>query len=207
MNPQSRLMHPLVSASALALIFGLAAAGAQATIILSPDDADATTDDNSNLTTLAAINEAFFSDPNDYYTNLSLLYKANAGGVVTEEGPYATSYTTVFSNTPTDPEDANITWDGPLVIDFCPTCILIVKDGSAEPAQYLFDLGSWDGMEEIELQDFWPNGGAISNVAIWGGESDDNGGGPPQQIPEPGMLFLMGAGLLGLGLARRRKPV
>jgi len=28
----------------------------------------------------------------------------------------------------------------------------------------------------------------------------------PEEIPEPGVLFLMGAGLLGLGMARRRKP-
>jgi hypothetical protein len=28
---------------------------------------------------------------------------------------------------------------------------------------------------------------------------------PPDEIPEPGVLFLMGAGLLGLGMARRRK--
>jgi len=34
----------------------------------------------------------------------------------------------------------------------------------------------------------------------------DDGGSPPLQIPEPGALFLMGAGLLGLGMARRRKP-
>jgi len=31
------------------------------------------------------------------------------------------------------------------------------------------------------------------------------GGSPPFQIPEPGMLLLVGAGLMGLGLARRRK--
>lgn len=31
------------------------------------------------------------------------------------------------------------------------------------------------------------------------------GGSPPSQIPEPGMLLLVGAGLMGLGLARRRK--
>jgi hypothetical protein len=31
------------------------------------------------------------------------------------------------------------------------------------------------------------------------------GGTPPFQVPEPGALFLMGAGLLGLGMARRRK--
>ena len=32
-----------------------------------------------------------------------------------------------------------------------------------------------------------------------------DGGVPPQQVPEPGVLFLMGAGLMGLGLASRRK--
>ncbi len=34
-----------------------------------------------------------------------------------------------------------------------------------------------------------------------------NGGGgtPPSGVPEPGVLFLLGAGLMGLGLARRRK--
>lgn len=34
-----------------------------------------------------------------------------------------------------------------------------------------------------------------------------NGDIPPSQIPEPGMLLLMGAGLMGLGLARRRKVI
>jgi hypothetical protein len=33
------------------------------------------------------------------------------------------------------------------------------------------------------------------------------GGTPPFQVPEPGALFLMGAGLLGLGMVRRRKSV
>lgn len=63
------------------------------------------------------------------------------------------------------------------------------------------------GQEAIELRYFWPNNGAISNVAIWGGGAGngDDGGTPPSQIPEPGVLMLLGAGLLGLGLGRRRQ--
>ncbi len=34
---------------------------------------------------------------------------------------------------------------------------------------------------------------------------DTGGGGGDDEIPEPGVLFLMGAGLLGLGVSRRRK--
>jgi hypothetical protein len=34
---------------------------------------------------------------------------------------------------------------------------------------------------------------------------DQNGGNPPAQVPEPGVLLLMGAGLTGLVWARRRK--
>lgn len=33
---------------------------------------------------------------------------------------------------------------------------------------------------------------------------EEDGGTPPLNIPEPGMLFLLGAGLVGLGLARRK---
>ena len=193
-NPFS--MTSLVAASVLALAIGLAAAPAHALIMLAPGDATDTTDTTSNLTTLEQINLAFGTS----YTGLSLSYKANVGG--TDEGPYAGFYTTTFDNEPNDPADALITWDGGSFIP-CPTCLLIVKDGNQSPAQYLFDLGNWNGQESIQLTGFWPNQGAISNVAIWSGT---NGGTPPSQIPEPGMLLLMGAGLMGLGLARRRKP-
>lgn len=49
-----------------------------------------------------------------------------------------------------------------------------------------------------------PNGKDVSHISVYYREG--GGGTPPQQIPEPGVLLLMGAGLLGLGLARRRKP-
>jgi hypothetical protein len=40
-------------------------------------------------------------------------------------------------------------------------------------------------------------------VAFW--KTENGGGGGGGDLPEPGVLFLMGAGLLGLGMARRRK--
>lgn len=203
MNTRLTSKPAVAAAAALALVFGLAAADARATIMLTPSGASATTNDNSNLTALLDINSAFGTS----YAGLSLLYKANSGTIVTEDGTLAAFYTTVFSNTSTDPADADITWDGGASYIACPTCILIVKDGNQEPAQYLFDLGSWSGQEAIALRDFWPNSGAISNVAIWGGGAGngDDGGTPPSQIPEPGVLMLLGAGLLGLGLGRRRQ--
>lgn len=41
------------------------------------------------------------------------------------------------------------------------------------------------------------NGGGVSHVSIYGE--------PPRRVPEPMTLTLLGAGLLGMGLARRRK--
>lgn len=43
----------------------------------------------------------------------------------------------------------------------------------------------------------------LSNVGLLG--AGINGDVPPSEIPEPGALLLLGAGLLGLGMARRRK--
>ncbi len=145
-----------------------------------------TTDDNSqpdanSLSTLTGIPA----------TDLNELYKAEQGG---SDGPL---YTTTFSNTATDPEDAEIKWDERGNIDCADGCVLVVKDGKHSPAVYVFDISSWNGMDTLNLTDFWVGGGAISNVSIWGG-----GG---TTVPEPGTLALLGLGLFGMGLMRRRQ--
>jgi hypothetical protein len=50
----------------------------------------------------------------------------------------------------------------------------------------------------------------ISHLALYsrdGGTTDDDEDDDTDddEVPEPGVLFLMGAGLLGLGMARRRR--
>ena len=192
-------INAFAAASALALAMAMPAETAEAVIMLTPSGADATCNDNSNLGSLTAINDCFGTS----YSELTFGYKQNVDDAF-DTGPYADFYTTEFFNTPDDPEDALITWDGP---DFfnCPTCILIVKDGNQTPAQYLFDLGAWDGQESIELTGFWPNQGAISHVEIWSSSSTSGQTSTGGQIPEPGVLGLLGIGLLGQALLLRQR--
>ena len=120
------------------------------------------------------------------------VYKAEVDTPIKEEGSYSGSYTTVFSETASDPTAAEITWDGGYFISD-PTC-LIVKDGAHDPAWYKFDISDWDGMATIQLNGFWLDGGAISHVSLYA-----------CSVPEPGTLLLLGFGLAGLGIFGRRK--
>jgi hypothetical protein len=110
-------------------------------------------------------------------------------------------------NTPSDPKDGTIVYDGGAFIDSASW--LEVKDGNQNPFTYLFNItGLWNGMETITLNNFWPSNGAISHVVIWGGtagqcEPGDPRCEPPTNMAEPGTLLLFGMGLICVGLRRR----
>ena len=46
----------------------------------------------------------------------------------------------------------------------------------------------------------------FSHMSLYGRVGFNGGGTPPLSIAEPGEVLLLGAGLLGLGVARRRMP-
>jgi hypothetical protein len=115
-----------------------------------------------------------------------------------ESGALSDSYQTTFSPAG-DAEDATISYSSGKIVG--PTAYLLVKDGAGTPAWYLFDLTQlgWDGMETLELTDFWsgkgPAGkGAISHVTLYG-----------TSVPDGGTtMLLLGAALSALGLANRK---
>jgi hypothetical protein len=126
-------------------------------------------------------------------SGLTTVYKQDQGG--SEGGTFATSYTTTFLNSPSDPSGALIDYIGGASITGG-SIFLYVKDGNSDPAYYIFDITDWDGKEDLLLEDFWPKQGAISHVAILtsGGTSVPDGG---------TTVALLGAALSLLGLVRR----
>jgi len=160
-----------------------------------PSDACGTTNINDHVDgSLAAL--AVCTD-----AEMHELYKANVGGI--DEKLFADSYNTVFVDTASDPSGATISYVPGTDSIVCPDCWLTVKDGKQEPAVYAFDLSSWDGVSDIVLSAFWPDQGAISNVAIW--SSSEDGSGQPPPVPLPAAVWLFGSGLVGLiGFSRRK---
>lgn len=172
----------------LLVLAALLVAGHAQALMLSPSDLDQMTDQTH--TGKPALHAEDVADLFGTTSSLSLFYKAEYRGA--DSGLYKDSYMTMFGG---DPNSADIYhWEGAKIN--CVECYLVVKNG-AQP-QYLFDLSArnWDG-KNLSLRHFYENTqGAISHIAIFGAVA---------QVPEAGALVLMGLGLLGLGLARRRE--
>ena len=122
-------------------------------------------------------------------------YKDNTGG--SEEGTFSGSYKTTYGIAGLLTESFEITYTGGSFISGGPI-YLLVKDGTASPNWYLYDITGWDGKEKIQGQGFFPNQGGISHVAIYG-----NGG--TTNVPDAGTtIALLGAALAGTSYLRRK---
>ena len=187
------MSYPLVASAMLAV--GLSAVSMQAQALsITPGSTPVFT-----TTQTSALSAAQVQSLVGYAGLLSLIYKRNVDNNPVEEGAAAPYYSTVFDLSPTDPSKATLTWDGGTHFIACPACYLVVKDGNQNPAQYVFNLGNWNGQETIELTGFWPAQGAISHVAIYSSATL-----APVPEAETYAMLLAGLGLVGFAVRRRR---
>jgi hypothetical protein len=159
---------------------------------------------NESLADVNALNWDVNPDPSDDWV---LLDKTDTVGGLTIQGLnfVLTSDTTKPDGnwllTVTD-TNAGALQNLPAMMD-----LVFALKASDSYAAYLFDNFSVDGNDAGTYHiAFNNNGGRVAgfgHMSLYGRFT--GGGRRDRELPEPGVLFLMGAGLLGLGLARRRK--
>ena len=189
----------VLGAIALATVGLAASSDANAAVILNSGNADC----SGALATPSAPNvqAAFFSacatgDVDELYK--SDFVEDQVSGA--DSGPFASSYTTTFGGFEEgmeDPTTARIEHLlGELAITGYDRVFLLAKAGRSDPTYYGWNISDWDGTETLDIT-AWNNiRGSISHVSIWG-----EGG---VNVPEPGSVGLLGAGLIALYWARRR---
>jgi hypothetical protein len=229
MKPLNVTSPAVLSASLLAL--SLMAHGAHAAIMVNNSGANPPC--NVNEVTLAPVGQAdyclgYFSVPSSPGSEQTLLNNRTDGGdfsfvyKVEEEGPEGTGLweTIKFTLTASTFDDDNGTWtiswvdtdttqtyNLPLYVDLAVAFKAGAGPAGGGIAYFLFDdflltsdtltrSGTFDLKVDLDL--------SHSTLFVRLGTDPDDPD-DPGDIPEPGVLFLMGAGLLGLGMARRRK--
>ena len=185
----------------LAAAFAVVCSTAQA-LTIGPTPNLATGTNNSNLSP----SEISAAHPALNLGTLSLLYKAEVGG--SDSGVFASSYNTTFTATPNDPSGAIISYVSGSLVPTANPLTLYVKDGNQSPAYYLIDITAWNGVEDLILEGFWPQQGAISNLQILGGTTTGQPGprpGPTPSVPDGGSTVALLGAVLGLLAFVRRK--
>ena len=187
------------------ILIGLVAVGlglwgveAQALTITASTQQQFTTTETDDIGSLAELNLDFGTN----FSGITELYFADPNG---DSG---LNYQTTFT---AGEEGATIDYiSGPALNCSNPAtpCLLLVKDGNNQPAQYLFNLSNitnipgttfWNGTDDLVLSGLWPAQGSISHLELWGVSTSTTTTPTttttPSTVPEPGILVLLGAGL------------
>ncbi len=145
------------------------------------------------------------------YDALQKINYANGGGQETPE-------TQVNINLQVTPENAGPmgTWSFTNIAAYT-DYIIVLKNGptfdGTQWGAYLLDSSKFDSTDGSTWSGWWRYGCGdkscrqqgqlknLSHLTVYGKFND--GGGPPQGVPAPGTLLLLGAGLLGLRIRRR----